>query len=106
MVLGYALESQYELTIELVETQRELRPAAALALGQASEASQELLFKQENALSDTEIASAHVIYVLGGIAHRSAIQGNPSTAIMLSYPRTVQLLQRLLLTSINRGGNL
>lgn len=41
MVLGYALESQYELTIDLVETQRELRPAAALALGQASRATQD-----------------------------------------------------------------
>ncbi len=38
MVLGYALESQYELTVDLVETQRQLRPAAALALGQASHA--------------------------------------------------------------------
>ena len=34
MVLGYALDTQYELTVELVEAQRELRPAAALALGQ------------------------------------------------------------------------
>ena len=38
MVLGYALESQYELTIDLVETQRQLRPAAALALGQVRHA--------------------------------------------------------------------
>ena len=34
VVLGYALETQYELTVDLVETPRELRPAAALALGQ------------------------------------------------------------------------
>ena len=34
MVLGYALDTQYELTVELVEASRELRPAAALALGQ------------------------------------------------------------------------
>ncbi len=34
MVLGYALDTQYELTVDLVETPRELRPAAALALGQ------------------------------------------------------------------------
>ena len=34
MVLGYALDTQYELTVELVETPQELRPAAALALGQ------------------------------------------------------------------------
>ena len=34
VVLGYALNTQYELTVELVETARELRPAAALALGQ------------------------------------------------------------------------
>ena len=37
MVLGFALETQYELTVDLVETQRELRPAATLALGQASQ---------------------------------------------------------------------
>ncbi len=34
VVLGYALETQYELTVQLVETQRSLRPAATLALGQ------------------------------------------------------------------------
>ena len=44
MVLGYALESQYELTVDLVEAQRELRPAAAVALGQASAAPPKLAF--------------------------------------------------------------
>ncbi|CAL8465974.1 g5510 [Coccomyxa elongata] len=34
VVLGYALETQYELTVQLVEQQRSLRPAATLALGQ------------------------------------------------------------------------
>lgn len=34
VVLGYALETQYQLTVDLVETQRALRPAATLALGQ------------------------------------------------------------------------
>lgn len=34
VVLGYAVETQYELTVQLVEQQRSLRPAATLALGQ------------------------------------------------------------------------
>jgi hypothetical protein len=34
VVLGYALESQFELTVELVEPMRELRPLETLALGQ------------------------------------------------------------------------
>lgn len=34
VVLGYAVETQFELTVQLVEQQRSLRPAATLALGQ------------------------------------------------------------------------
>lgn len=34
VVLGYALETEYELTVELVEPTRSLRPEATLALGQ------------------------------------------------------------------------
>ncbi len=34
VVLGYAVETQYELNVQLVEQQRSLRPAATLALGQ------------------------------------------------------------------------
>ena len=33
-VLGYALQSEYELTVELVERTRELRPEETLSLGQ------------------------------------------------------------------------
>ena len=37
VVLGYALDTQYQLTVQLVETMRTLRPAATLALGQVSD---------------------------------------------------------------------
>jgi hypothetical protein len=34
VVMGYALQTQYELTVTLVETLMELRPAQMLAIGQ------------------------------------------------------------------------
>ena len=105
MVLGYALESQYELTIDLVETQRALRPAAALALGQASRTTQESAHLHRKALAD-HLAFLHCVGghrrpVKEGIVYRfvyESILGSPVLTML-------RKMERPTLRSFRRGHN-
>ena len=106
MVLGYALESQYELTIDLVETQRELRPAAALALGQASHAALGLFTCKGGSSQSNGSASmcGHTDCVNGGTSTDLSASSAFFDGASLTLSGPAEALKKLLLTGIGRRG--